>query len=204
VTGYDDLIAGRDSDPGAMLRDKGYDSDPVRQDLRDRSTTPEISTKRSRKVQLGTSRRQSKLFGAFVAETGVARNIPRDGARSCRAGDPWAWSGRRSETIHPPDEAIALSFGVGSQLRSSPSDPARNTASVRVLTASFKKILLTCDFTVSGEILRARAIRLLERPLPIIVRTPRSRAVSASPARLLGCAEPPPALGATRESRVPV
>ena len=51
VTGYDDLMAERDSDPGAMLGDKGHDSDPVRQDLRDRGTAPEIPTKRSRKVQ---------------------------------------------------------------------------------------------------------------------------------------------------------
>jgi transposase len=51
VTRYDDLMAERDSDPGAMLADKGYDSDPVRQDLRDRGAAPEIPTKRSRKVQ---------------------------------------------------------------------------------------------------------------------------------------------------------
>ena len=41
----------RDSDPGAMLADKGYDSDAIRQDLRDRGTTPEIPTKRNRAVQ---------------------------------------------------------------------------------------------------------------------------------------------------------
>jgi hypothetical protein len=31
-------------------------------------------------------------------------------------------------------------------------NPARDTASARVLTPSFKKMRLTCDFTVSGEI----------------------------------------------------
>ena len=41
----------RDSDPGALLADKGYDSDALRQDLRDRGATPEIPTKRNRKVQ---------------------------------------------------------------------------------------------------------------------------------------------------------
>ena len=51
LTGYPDLMEERDSDPGAMLGDKGYDSDPVRQDLRDRGAAPEIPTKRSRKVQ---------------------------------------------------------------------------------------------------------------------------------------------------------
>jgi len=51
VTAYDDLMAERDSDPGVLLADKGYDSDAVRQDLRDRGTAPEIPTKRNRKVQ---------------------------------------------------------------------------------------------------------------------------------------------------------
>src|SRR5262249_21001740 len=39
---------------------------------------------------------------------------------------------------------------------------------------------LTCDFTVSGEVSQARAMCLLERPLLIIARISRSRAVSAS------------------------
>ena len=51
LTGYDDLMEERDSDPGAMLADKGYDSDPVRQDLRDRGAAPEIPTKSNRRVQ---------------------------------------------------------------------------------------------------------------------------------------------------------
>lgn len=34
---------------------------------------------------------------------------------------------------------------------------------MRVLTASFEKMRLTCDFTVSGEISRVRGIRLLEK-----------------------------------------
>src|SRR3954468_13525231 len=67
------------------------------------------------------------------------------------------------------------------------SDPARETASVRVPTASFEKIRLTCDFTVSGEISRVRAMRLLEKPWLIIPRISRSRAVSRSLA--LVCAQ---------------
>jgi hypothetical protein len=51
---------------------------------------------------------------------------------------------------------------------------------MRVLTASFKKILLTCDFTVSSEISRVRAMRLLAKPWLMIVRTSRSRAVSVT------------------------
>lgn len=55
-TAYDELMAQRDSDPGAMLADKGYDSDAIRQDLRDRGTGPEIPTKRNRKVQYSVSK----------------------------------------------------------------------------------------------------------------------------------------------------
>src|SRR5215510_635664 len=48
---------------------------------------------------------------------------------------------------------------------------------------------LTCDFTVSGEISKARAMCLLERPLLIIARISRSRTVSASLTRQLDSAE---------------
>ena len=51
VTAYDGLMRQRDSDPGAMLADKGYDSDAIRHDLRDSGATPEIPTKSNRKVQ---------------------------------------------------------------------------------------------------------------------------------------------------------
>ena len=51
VTAYAALMEQRDSDPGALLADKGYDSDALRQDLQDRGATPEIPTKRNRQVQ---------------------------------------------------------------------------------------------------------------------------------------------------------
>jgi transposase len=53
---YDALMEARDSDPAIMLGDKGYDSDPIRQDLRDRGAVPEIPTKRNRRVQHCVSR----------------------------------------------------------------------------------------------------------------------------------------------------
>lgn len=53
---YDALMEARDSDPGIMLADKGYDSDPIRQDLRERGAVPEIPTKRNRRVQHSVSR----------------------------------------------------------------------------------------------------------------------------------------------------
>jgi IS5 family transposase len=55
-TVYDALMAERDSDPGAMLADKGYDSEAIRHDLRDRGVTPEIPTKPNRKVQYSVSK----------------------------------------------------------------------------------------------------------------------------------------------------
>jgi transposase len=59
VTAYDGLMQQRDSDPGAMLADKGYDSDAIRHDfhdLRDSGATPEIPTKNNRKVQYSVSK----------------------------------------------------------------------------------------------------------------------------------------------------
>ncbi|WP_207623122.1 transposase [Falsiroseomonas algicola] len=44
---YDALMDVRGSDPAIMVADKGYDSDPIRQDLRDRGAVPEIPTKRT-------------------------------------------------------------------------------------------------------------------------------------------------------------
>ena len=55
-TNYDALMEARDRDPAIMLGDKGYDSDPTRQDLRDRGAVPEIPTKRNRRVQPCVSR----------------------------------------------------------------------------------------------------------------------------------------------------
>ena len=49
ATAYDGLMQQRDSDPGAMLADKGYDSDAIRHDLRDSGATPEIPTRSNRK-----------------------------------------------------------------------------------------------------------------------------------------------------------
>jgi len=51
VTAYETLMEQRESDPGVLLADKGYDSDAIRQDARDRGARPEIPTKRNRKVQ---------------------------------------------------------------------------------------------------------------------------------------------------------
>jgi hypothetical protein len=49
-------------------------------------------------------------------------------------------------------------------IRTKPRIWARETACARLSTASFMKMFLTCDFTVSGAILSSRAISLLDRP----------------------------------------
>jgi transposase len=41
----------QDSDPAIMLVDRGYDSDVIRQDVRDHGRQPEIPTKRNRHIQ---------------------------------------------------------------------------------------------------------------------------------------------------------
>jgi IS5 family transposase len=47
-----------------MLADKGYDSDAIRHDLRDRGTAPEIQTKSNRTVQ--HSVKQTALCAALT------------------------------------------------------------------------------------------------------------------------------------------
>jgi transposase len=47
----------RDSDPGILLADRGYDSDAIRQDAIDRGTKPEMPTKRNRLIQYSVNRR---------------------------------------------------------------------------------------------------------------------------------------------------
>jgi transposase len=57
ATAYPELMAERDSDPGILIADRCYDSDNIRQDARDRAATPEIPTRRNRKVQHSVDRR---------------------------------------------------------------------------------------------------------------------------------------------------
>jgi transposase len=52
VTAYPSLMAEVDDDPEQMLGDKGYDSDAVRDDIRQRGGEPAIPTKSNRKVQV--------------------------------------------------------------------------------------------------------------------------------------------------------
>jgi hypothetical protein len=59
----------RDSDPAIMLGDKGYDSDLIRQDLRDRGAVPEIPTKRNRHVQHCVSRPSTRSAAASSASS---------------------------------------------------------------------------------------------------------------------------------------
>jgi hypothetical protein len=66
-------MAERDSDPGAMLADKGHDSEAIRHDLRDRGAMPEIPTGNtpralSRSFHIGLSTR-------FIVRLGDRRSI---------------------------------------------------------------------------------------------------------------------------------
>nr|WP_280174681.1 transposase [Kaistia soli] len=51
MTAYGDLMDEDVPDPVAMLADKGYDSDAIRDDLKGRGIEPVIPTKSSRKIQ---------------------------------------------------------------------------------------------------------------------------------------------------------
>jgi hypothetical protein len=73
VTAYDELMEQRDSDPGAMLVDKGYDSDAIRHDLRDSGAAPEISTKSNRKVQTRSANRSMRCGHALSASSSISR-----------------------------------------------------------------------------------------------------------------------------------
>ena len=49
-------MAEHDVDPEVLLADRGYDSDPIREDIRARGGTPEIPTKRNCRVQHSVNR----------------------------------------------------------------------------------------------------------------------------------------------------
>jgi len=58
---HDALMEARESEPAIMLADRGYDRDPIRQDLRDRGAVAEIPTMRNRHVQPSVGRPLSAL-----------------------------------------------------------------------------------------------------------------------------------------------
>ncbi len=55
-TAYDDLMGEHDVDPDVLLADRGYDSDAIRDDVRTRGGSPQIPTKRNRRVQHSVDR----------------------------------------------------------------------------------------------------------------------------------------------------
>jgi len=81
VTAYGDLMDQRDSDPGVLLADRGYDSDAVRRDARDRGATPEIPTRRSRKVRRSVGRRLYALRGRIERFINKLKNSRRVATR---------------------------------------------------------------------------------------------------------------------------
>lgn len=84
---YDALMEARDSDPAIMLGDKGYDSDPIRQDLRDRGAVPEIPTKRNRRLQHSVSRSLYALRSRIECFINRLKNSRRVATRSDQTAD---------------------------------------------------------------------------------------------------------------------
>jgi transposase len=71
----------RDSDPGVLLADRGYDSDAIRQDARDRGALPEIPTKRNRRVQHSVGRRLYALRNRIERFINLLKNFRRVATR---------------------------------------------------------------------------------------------------------------------------
>lgn len=81
ATAYHDLMDERESDPGILLADRGYDSDAIRQDARDRGARAEIPTKRNRKVQHSVDRRLYALRSRVECFINVLKNSRRVATR---------------------------------------------------------------------------------------------------------------------------
>ena len=113
VTAYPTLMAERDSDPGALLADKGYDSDAIRQDLRDRGAAPEIPTKRSRRVGFPSTSRSMPYARASSAALVISKRcavLPRATTKQRRV----FW-----------DSSCWAVCGSGSGLSTGPNPPAK-------------------------------------------------------------------------------
>lgn len=81
VTAYPELMGERDSDPGVLLGDRGYDSDEIRRDVRDRGATPEIPTRRNRKARHSVDRRLYALRARIECLINRLKNNRRVAAR---------------------------------------------------------------------------------------------------------------------------
>jgi hypothetical protein len=100
---HDCMMEQRDSDPGAMLADKGYDSDAIRQDLRDRGATPEIPSKRHSKLQYSVSKPLYALRPRSSASPVLCAmnwGAQRWGAQRCVAPHPAARAVRPMRALH--------------------------------------------------------------------------------------------------------
>lgn len=81
VTAYAALVAERDSEPGVLLANKGYDSDVTRQNARDCGAAPEIPTKRNRKVQHSVDKPLYTLRARIECFIGRLKNYRRIATR---------------------------------------------------------------------------------------------------------------------------
>jgi transposase len=89
---YEALMEVRDSDSAIMLGDKGHESDPIRQDLRDRGAVPEIPTKRNRHVQRSVSRPLYALRSRIACFINRLKNSRRVATRYDQTADSFLGS----------------------------------------------------------------------------------------------------------------
>ena len=85
VTAYDELMAQRDSDPDVLLADKGYDSDAIRQDARNRGAIPAIPARRNRKVQYSIDKALYRLRSRIECLIGHLKEYRRIATRYDKA-----------------------------------------------------------------------------------------------------------------------
>jgi transposase len=81
ATSYPDLMAARDADPEVLLADRGYDSDAIRDDAVACGATPEIPTKRNRRVQRPVDRALYALRNRIERTIGRLKNSRRVATR---------------------------------------------------------------------------------------------------------------------------
>ena len=99
VTAFDGLVQQRDSDPRAMLVDKGCDSDAIRHDSRDSGPTPELPSKSNRKVQYSVSKPLYALRSRIECFIGDLKEQRRVATRYDKLGTSFRWI--RLARMHP-------------------------------------------------------------------------------------------------------
>jgi transposase len=108
MAAYKDLMQEEAPDPSAMLADKGYDSDAIRDDLERRGADPVIPTKSNRKVQRPVDKTK------YAMRNRIERFFNRPSIRAASPPDMTSWPQASSALFR------SLRSGSGSGLSTRP------------------------------------------------------------------------------------